>query len=63
MAGKRAVITGELNVSQKSAQELQQMIEKLESRVAKLEAQVATLQRTASRAIQAAANRSGVRTR
>jgi cell division septum initiation protein DivIVA len=47
-------------MSQKSNQDLQQMIEALTKRVASLESQVKALQQLASRAIQTA-NRSGVR--
>jgi chaperonin cofactor prefoldin len=47
-------------MSQKSAQELQQMIEGLEKRVRVLESLVAALQSQVSRAVQTA-NRSGVR--
>jgi cell division protein FtsB len=47
-------------MSQKSPQELQQMIEALTRRVASLEAQVKALQGAVSRAVETA-NRSGVR--
>lgn len=49
-------------MSQKSPQELQQMIEGLMRRVASLEAQIKALQQLASRAMETA-NRSGVRPR
>ncbi len=47
-------------MSQKSTQDLQQMIEALTKRVATLETQLKALEQLASRAIQTA-NRSGVR--